>query len=48
MAAQLAVNRGRNIKRSISQVEDSIEYKKLPDKKERIFDVELAILMLNG
>jgi hypothetical protein len=50
MAAQMAAQRARNAKRAIPPPEDSIENKLsvLPDKKERIFDVEMEILMLNG
>ncbi len=50
MAAQVAAQRARNLKRALPLPEDSIENKLslLPDKKERLFDVELEILMLNG
>jgi hypothetical protein len=50
MAVQMAAQRGRNLKRALSAPEESIESKfsVLPDKKERIFDVELGVLMLNG
>ncbi len=42
--------RGHNAKRAAPLPEDTIDNKLfvLPEKKDRIFDVELGILMLNG
>ena len=49
MAVQMAVQRGRDAKRGPA-LDESIKNKLfvLPDKKERLFDVELGVLMLNG
>jgi hypothetical protein len=50
MAAQITAQKARGTKRALPPPEDSVENKLsvLPDKKERLFDVELGILMLNG
>jgi hypothetical protein len=50
MAAQMAVLRGHSAKRALPLTEDFIDNKQfvLPEEKERLFDVELGILMLNG
>jgi hypothetical protein len=50
MAAQFMVLRGQSTKRALPPPEDAIDSKLivLPEPKERLFDVELGILMLNG
>ena len=49
MAVQMAVQRGRDVKRGPA-LDESIKTETLvlPEKKERLFDVELGVLMLNG
>ena len=49
MAVQMATQRGRNFKRNLSVPEETEnKLSSLPDKKDRLFDVELGVLMLNG